>query len=209
MPARRTGRESPRIPLPTRGDLLADVRPEAVSIPKVSCAFLAAALPRQTHPRRNRVPDYLTNLVVTRGERRSKVYGGSAAAAHQSGNLVPVSCSDSSQSAVAVVARFADQLRHVGCVRPYRPNRGPTNVLPGRSCATAYNVCRAPKSASVETTRSTAITAASVNLRPVWPCRFVRDQPGCAASARSELAAVSRRRCSSLVNSRLASFDWP
>src|ERR1700739_178679 len=127
----------------------------------------------------------------------------------QSGNLVSVSCSDSSQSAAAVVARFADQLRQVGWVRPYRLNRGPTNVLPGRSCDTAYNVCRAPKSASVDTTWSTAITALSVNLRPEWPCRLVCDRPGWAASARSEVASTPRRRCNSLVNNRLASFDWP
>src|SRR5581483_2918216 len=87
-------------------------------------------------------------------------------------------------------------------------NRGPTNVPPSRSCDTAYKVCRAPKSASVDTTRSTAITTVSLTLRPDWPCRLVCDQPGWAARARSGEPTPCSRRCSSLVNSRLASFDW-
>src|SRR3984893_7954274 len=89
------------------------------------------------------------------------------------------------------------------------PNLGPTNVLPGRSCDAAYNVCRAPKPASVDIMRSTVNTSASPNLRPELPCKLVCDQPGWAASARSAEPTVSKRRCNSLVNSRLASFDWP
>lgn len=91
----------------------------------------------QHRPRRNRRDSSFVNLGMSRGEPHS-------------GNLVPVSCSDSSHGAAAVVARLAVQLRHVGWLRPYRPKRGPTKVLPGSSCDTAYNVGRAPKSASAD-----------------------------------------------------------
>src|SRR6202012_1225852 len=70
--------------------------------------------------------------------------GQVSAWASQSGNLVPVSCSDRYQSAVAVVASRARRLRPTGWVRPTWPKRGPTKVSPGRSWDAANNVCRAP-----------------------------------------------------------------
>src|SRR6185312_6548889 len=95
------------------------------------------------------------------------------ACAPQSGNCVFVSCSDSAHSAAAVAASLARRLRPTGWVRPTWLNLGPTNVSPGRSCDAAYNVCRAPNSASVANTRVTADISASPSLRPEAPCRLV------------------------------------
>src|ERR1700722_16170262 len=115
MPARRTGRKTPPDPLPTWGALVAR-RPapkpaRARTIRRHFCGHLVVllAVSPERNLRRNRVTDYSTNLVATRGT-RSPV--------PQSGNLVSVSCSDSSQSAAAVFARLAGQLRQVGWVRP-------------------------------------------------------------------------------------------
>src|SRR3984885_4984958 len=88
--------------------------------------------------------------------------GQASASAPQSGNLVSVSCSDSSQRAPAVAGRLASGLRPTGRVRPNMPNDGPTKLLPGTSCEIAYSVCRAPKSASLPTRLPTAISTSPI-----------------------------------------------
>src|ERR1700722_8474585 len=98
--------------------------------------------------------------------------GQVSASAPQSGNLVSVSRSDSSHRALPVPARLASGLRPTGRLRPAMPKLGPMKLLPGTSCEAAYSVCRAPKSASVASTRVAADITASPNLRPVRPCRL-------------------------------------
>ena len=119
-----------------------------------------------------------------------------------------MSCADSAHSAAAVRVLRASGLRGLRPVGPRMPNRGPMKLSPGTSAATAYNVWRAPKSASVAI-RFAALQNLSPVTLPVWPCRLVAEYPGCAATARTGEPAAVRLRCNSLVNSRLASLDCP
>ena len=129
-----------------------------------------------------------------------------SAAAAQSGNLVSVSCSDSSHSAPAVASRCGERAARDRPVRPRIANFGPMKLLPGRSCDAANSVCRAPKSASVpRRLRGHQNFADCCRSGPAGWSPSSRD----ARSARTAEPAASSLRCNSLVNSRFASLAWP
>ena len=91
--------------------------------------------------------------------------GQVSASAPQSGNLVSVSRSERSQSALAVAVRFASGLRPTGRLRPAMPKLGPMKLSPGKSCEAAYSVWRAPKSASVASFSANAAGLEEAYLR--------------------------------------------
>ena len=78
------------------------------------------------------------------------------------------------------------------------------NSKPGMSSVAAKSVARAPCSGSCITNRPTNPMIAAWTGR--WPNRFVRTMPGWTAMARTRDPAAVSRRCSSKVNSRLASL---
>ena len=83
------------------------------------------------------------------------------------------------------------------------------NVLPGRSAEAAYSVWRAPNSALVANRLLPVSQNRVPSGLPVWPLQVGGGIAGVGGLGGQRQPAASRRRCSSLVNSRFASFDWP